>query len=152
YVEIILYFTATLLLERLSDPKSIPAPVEWLCAGNPYLALDKLRSDLRGAGMLGPGSWQTMTAYAIFHRVVAVIGVVASLLSLRLLSRWQASQGARRAFVVFFKPRRLPRVRRRPMLWKELYAEPFLRLKRGGMIVLTSLWVVGLIGAGLLLF
>jgi ABC-type transport system involved in multi-copper enzyme maturation permease subunit len=151
YVESALYLVGTFLLVELSDPRSIPEPVEWFCAGNPYLVFDKLRETLKTTGTLA--SLPTILAqYAVFHGLLAMLCLTGALFGLRLWNRWQASQGSRRAFVVLLKPKRLPPVGRRPLLWKELYAEPFLRVKRGGMIVLTSLWFVCLLCGGLVLF
>jgi ABC-type transport system involved in multi-copper enzyme maturation permease subunit len=151
YIEIVLYLAGTLLFVEVSDPAGIPEPVQWLCAGNPYLAFTKLRESLKTTGTLA-NLQLIFTQYAFFHGLLALLCLIGALFGLRLWNRWQASQGSRRSFVVFLKPKRLPRVGRRPVLWKELHAEPFLRMKRGGMIVLTSLWFGCLLIGGLVLF
>jgi ABC-type transport system involved in multi-copper enzyme maturation permease subunit len=151
YAEVLAYFVISLLIVELSDRKYLPEPVEWFCAGNPYLALQDIKELVRTRGLLGPGLTGVVLLYCSFHAVVIGLFLAGSLVGLRWWNRRQASEGSRRAFVVFFKPKRLPRIGNRPVLWKELYAAPFLHLKRGGLIILTSLWIVGLLCGTLLM-
>jgi ABC-type transport system involved in multi-copper enzyme maturation permease subunit len=151
YVQIFGFFAATLLLVELSDPRAIPFLVRWICLGNPYLALKELQHLLQANGGVGPRVYLVLAYYLLFHAAVAAIFLAASLVALRFWNRRQASQGSHRAFVVLVKPKRLPAVSDQPVLWRELYAAPFLHVRRGGRIVLRSLWFVGLIFVGLLL-
>jgi ABC-type transport system involved in multi-copper enzyme maturation permease subunit len=89
--------------------------------------------------------------YALFHIVSGIMCLTAALLVLRRWNRLLASAGAQRSRVVIIKPKRLPRVGQRPMLWKEVYGEAFLRLNRGGMIALTTFWFGSLFFGALLL-
>lgn len=151
YAELAAYFISSLLLQELSDPLTLPPAAGWYCAGNPYLALNKLRTELAASGTLGPGAAAVIWQYLYIHAFLAALFLGASLLGLRLWHRWQASQGSHRAFIVLRKARRLPAIGSRPMIWKEVYAEPFLRVNRGGKILLTSLWFVCLLGGAILL-
>jgi ABC-type transport system involved in multi-copper enzyme maturation permease subunit len=152
YAEVLAYFVTSLLIVELSDRPYLPEPVMWFCAGNPYLALQDIKELVRTRGLVGPGLSRIVLVYCLFHAVVIVLFLAGSLVGLRWWNRLQASEGSRRAFVVFSKPKRLPRVGDRPVLWKELYAAPFLHVRRGGLILLTSIWVVGLVFGGLVVF
>jgi ABC-type transport system involved in multi-copper enzyme maturation permease subunit len=151
YVELAAFFISSLLLQELSDPNTLPLAAVWYCAGNPYLALNKLRAELAASGTLGPGAAAVIWQYLYIHAFLAIGFLASSLLGLRLWYRWQASQGSHRAFIVFRRARRLAAVGSRPVFWKEVYAEPFLRVKRGGKILLTSLWFVSLVSGAILL-
>jgi ABC-type transport system involved in multi-copper enzyme maturation permease subunit len=152
YAQVLAYFVTSLVIVEMSDRKYLPEPVEWFCAGNPYVALQDIIELVRTRGLLGPGLTGVVLVYCSFHAVVIGLFLAGSLVGLRWWNRRQASEGSRRAFVVFSKPKRLPRVGDRPVLWKELYAAPFLHVRRGGLILLTSIWVVGLLFGGLLVF
>jgi ABC-type transport system involved in multi-copper enzyme maturation permease subunit len=151
YVQILGFFAATLLLVELSDPNAIPYPMQWICRGNPYLALREVEKLFNAAGVFGPPMRAVLASYLLFHAAVAAVSLAASLVALRFWNRRQASQGSHRAFVVLVKPKRLPAVSDQPVLWRELYAAPFLHVRRGGRIVLTSLCWVGLVFVGLFL-
>jgi ABC-type transport system involved in multi-copper enzyme maturation permease subunit len=151
YVQLLGFFVATLLLVELSDPNAIPYPILWICRGNPYLALQELQKLFNAAAVVGPPMRAVLASYLLFHAAVAAMSLVASLVALRFWNRRQASQGSQRAFVVLRKRKRLPAVSDQPVLWKELYAAPFLHVRHGGRIVLTSLWFVGLLFVTLLL-
>jgi ABC-type transport system involved in multi-copper enzyme maturation permease subunit len=150
-MQIIAFFGTTLLLVELSDPNSIPDPVLWICRGNPYLALQEIENLLKTTGGLGLRTYAIVAWFLLFHVAVAALSLAGSLVALRFWNRRLASQGSQRAFVVLVKPKRLPAVGDKPVLWRELYAAPFLHVRRGGRIVLTSLWFVGLLFVGLLL-
>jgi ABC-type Na+ efflux pump permease subunit len=151
YIELAAYFITSILLHLLPDSNTLPSVVNWYWAGNPYLALVKLRAELAVSGTFGPGAIAIIWRYLCVHAALAILFLAGSLLGLRLWYRWQASQGSHRAFIVFRKAKRLPPVGSQPIFWKEVYAEPFLRVKRGGMILLTSLWFASMVLGTLLL-
>jgi hypothetical protein len=75
-----------------------------------------------------------LASYVVFHAAVAVVALLAATVPLRVWTRRQASAGARRSFVLALTQRRLPPVSGKPMLWKELFAEPTFRFNRAGMV------------------
>jgi ABC-type Na+ efflux pump permease subunit len=150
YMQVAFYFVSSLVLTELYEPHYRPDGVEWYAAGNPYLALGKFRSSIATTGTVATGA-SIFESYCLFHAILACLCLGGALLGLRVWNRRQASQGSQRAFVVLLKPKRLPPIGPRPVLWKEVYAEPFLRVKRGGMIILTTLWFGCVFFGGLVL-
>jgi ABC-type transport system involved in multi-copper enzyme maturation permease subunit len=121
--------------------------VAWLCGGNFYVAVQELRAAVVmssappggvGSGTLIPALPGVMIRYAAFHLAVSALCLFWSLAGLRLWARWQASGKRRRAYVIAFTQRRLPRVSNRPMLWKELHTEPLFRLGQAAQIIITT--------------
>jgi ABC-type transport system involved in multi-copper enzyme maturation permease subunit len=115
-------------------------------AGNIWLAILKLFPPVP-AWMVGmpPAPTTPMAAlpkvlagYCTFHGLVAVVAVLAAILPLRVWNRWQASGRSRRAFVLGLAQTRLPRVSDRPMVWKEVFAEPIFRFNRAGLVVVGT--------------
>jgi ABC-type transport system involved in multi-copper enzyme maturation permease subunit len=146
YSQAALYFGVTTCSLLLWSPGTLPAGVRWACAGNPYVALKELRAVLTVRGIpTAAGSGTLITAlpgiflsYVGFHLAVTVVCLIGSLVGLRLWARWQASGRTRKAYVIALTQRRLPPVSARPMMWKELHAEPLIRLGEAAQIIITT--------------
>jgi ABC-type transport system involved in multi-copper enzyme maturation permease subunit len=156
YLEVALY----LIVTGLITVANLPPPLSWLTSGNIWSALRELTG--AAAGRVPAGSttgslpW-VLLRYAATHVAIGLFCISAATLPLRAWSRWQASKRGQRAFTLGLKQRRLPRIGRNPLTWKELYAEPMLRFNRlsvsivGAIIfffffasgfVLLAVWVV----------
>jgi ABC-type transport system involved in multi-copper enzyme maturation permease subunit len=157
YIQAAAYFGVTTCSLLLWSPGGLPRWAEWVCAGNPYVALKSLQAVvLRSAvpaagGTLVSGLPDILLGYVVFHLAVTVVCLVGSLVGLRLWARWQASGRTRKAYVIALTQRRLPRVSARPMMWKELHAEPLIRLGEAAQIVLTTGVILFLLFAGFVL-
>ncbi|HKI36360.1 MAG TPA: ABC transporter permease subunit [Gemmataceae bacterium] len=161
YVQVAAYLALTTASLWVWDP--IPRP-KWLhavCAGNAYVAVQELDAwamvsnikpiALGGAPLVsGSGTFSPMLLpivghYVAFHLLLTLLCLIGSLVGLRLWARWQASGRSRKAYVIGFTQRRLPRVSGRPMLWKELHTEPLFRLGEAAQIIITTSVTIGLI-------
>jgi ABC-type transport system involved in multi-copper enzyme maturation permease subunit len=150
YVQAAAYFAVTTCSLWLWDPGKMPWPAQWACAGNVYVALSELRAMVAPGGGAGgvtlvSGLPRVLIGYAGFHLAVTLLCLLASLVGLRLWARWQASGRSRKAYVIAFTQKRLPRVSGRPMLWKELYSEPLFRLGEAAQIIITTFIVLCLV-------
>jgi ABC-type transport system involved in multi-copper enzyme maturation permease subunit len=107
-------------------------------AGNLRVAVQQLDAASFSVGGVSAALPRILGGYALFHGVVAVVSLLGATLPLRRWVRAQASRGNRRAFVLALSQRRLPRVGSRPMIWKELFAEPTFRFNRAGMVITAT--------------
>jgi ABC-type transport system involved in multi-copper enzyme maturation permease subunit len=154
YVQAAFYFGLTTGSLWLWDPGKMPAWAEWVCAGNAHVALEELQAvPAAGVGTtLVSGLPGILLGYVLFHLTVTAVCLIGSLVGLRLWARWQASGRTRKAYVIALTQRRLPRVSARPMMWKELHAEPLIRLGEAAQIIITTGVILGLLfGAFVLL-
>jgi ABC-type transport system involved in multi-copper enzyme maturation permease subunit len=123
-------------------------PVNWVAIGNPVVAWLRLEADLRASVPLGEALSDVLRDFVIFHGLVAA---GCYLYAARRLRAWNSEPSA---------PRRLPPaadhpvLRERhirqgkpwpalgdhPMLWKELYAEPGLGMRRFWQATGPVLW------------
>jgi ABC-type transport system involved in multi-copper enzyme maturation permease subunit len=145
YVEVGAYLAvSTLLAWTMHDPGKRDmgdALIEFLGLGNIWLRLEDLELLARSpAGLAARGIWWLVGKYALFHVAVAGLALLLATVPLRAWVKRQASGRGRRSFVLALAQRRLPRVGREPMVWKEVYAEPTFRFNRTGM-VLTATFV-----------
>jgi ABC-type transport system involved in multi-copper enzyme maturation permease subunit len=149
YAQAACYFIVTTGGLWLWDAGRMPAWAEWACSGNAYVALENLRATI----LAGPTAGKTLVSglpvillrYVLFHLAVTVLCLIGSLVGLRLWARWQASGRRRKAYVIALTQRRLPRVSARPMMWKELHAEPLIRLGQAAQIIITTGVALGLL-------
>jgi ABC-type transport system involved in multi-copper enzyme maturation permease subunit len=151
YVQAALYFGLTTGSLWLWDPGKMPTWAEWVCAGNAYVALSELQAAILSAPVpvagrtLVSGLPGILEGYVLFHLAVTVVCLIGSLVGLRLWARWQASGRTRKAYVIALTQRRLPRVSARPMMWKELHAEPLIRLGEAAQIIITTGVILGIL-------
>jgi ABC-type transport system involved in multi-copper enzyme maturation permease subunit len=150
YLQVLAYLVVSGYLAGLVDP--LPAKrgpeaelVLAFAAGNIRVALAQLDLAAAGAGGVSAALPGVLRAYCAFHGLVTLVSLLGATLPLRLWVRQQASRGARRAFVLALTQRRLPRVSDRPMIWKEVFAEPTFRFNRTGMVFTATFLSVCLI-------
>lgn len=162
YIEAALYLVVSRVLWEMSPANAL---VSGLNTGNILTALSRLREAAQMAAFASPvaptvtttvGGMTTvlprlLLEYTLFHLGVTVVCVLPATVGLRAWCRWQASRRSRRSFAITFMPRRRPRVRKSPMLWKELYAEPLFRFGRISMAVVGAL-LYGLVILGAFVF
>jgi ABC-type transport system involved in multi-copper enzyme maturation permease subunit len=151
YIQVVAYLVLSgILAEMIKPPATLgewDEPVRAFCAGNFRVALVQLDAAAGAPGGVSAVLPGVLGAYAAFHGTVAVVALLAATLPLRVWTRRQASAGARRSFVLALTQRRLPRVSGRPMVWKELFAEPTFRFNRTGMVgVATFLSICFILG------
>lgn len=108
------------------SPVTLADAVEWFNAGNLVRALQLVARSYGGA-TLGDTVATVLGRYALFHGLVAVGCCAAAVWSVRRAAlRDAAGAPPRRARAR--ARRRLPRIGRRPMVWKEVYAERGVRM------------------------
>jgi ABC-type transport system involved in multi-copper enzyme maturation permease subunit len=117
----------------------------WVADGNLGVVLYQVREGwLRGTSLdsMLPG---LLLRYGVFHGLVALFCVTAAVLRLRRAA-WPRSRPARGTWLGRL---RLPRPvwALRPMLWKELFVEPGLRLGRFGWACVVLVVLVSLVPA-----
>ena len=119
YVQAAAYFTVTTASLWIWNPGMMPRVVEWLCGGNAYVGVQELRAAVMKSSNLLPTASSgnfipvlpaIFLRYAAFHLVVTLLCLLGSLVGLRLWARWQASGRSRKAYVIAFTQRRLPRL------------------------------------------
>lgn len=166
YVQVGAYLGVSSLALALWSPGQFPFPVDWLCGGNPVVAVKELQASVMRAPalmtwgaaptppppmLIAPGLPMILLRYAGFHLGMALVCLAVAVGGLRLWARWQASGRSRRAFVISLTRKRLPPVGSRPMFWKEAHAEPLFRLGRAS-VVIASTFVTVVIIFGLFIF
>lgn len=150
YLQVAVYLVGSTLLAGMVDYRATRhTPGEFLamglCAGNIRVALQVLDRASFGPGGVSAVLPAVLGTYAAFHGLVALVALLGATLPLRRWTRLQASRGARRSFVLALTQRRLPLVGGRPMVWKEVHAEPTFRFNRTGMVVTATFVSVCLI-------
>ncbi len=142
YLEVVAYLGGSILLTMtMNDPGKRnlgDALIERFGTGNVWLRLEELDALSGPGGMTGRVVWTVVGTYAAFHVAVATVALVLAVVPLRAWVKRQASARGRRSFVLALTQRRLPRVSGRPMVWKEVYAEPTFRFNRTGMVVTAT--------------
>jgi ABC-type transport system involved in multi-copper enzyme maturation permease subunit len=128
---------------------SVGACVDWFQAANPILQLYQLARNVAGGAQFPDVLPGLLRDYAVAHGCLIVLFTAWASLRLRAVFVKQASGEARRPSAGRWVPSR-PRVGDRPVLWKEVFVEPGLRLRWSGRAVL-SLFVVGSFVPALLL-
>jgi ABC-type transport system involved in multi-copper enzyme maturation permease subunit len=114
----------------------------WVADGNLGIVLYQVRQRWYEDRFLDSTLPKLLLRYGVFHAVAALLCVTAAVLRLRRAA-WPRSRPARGTWLGRLRlPRPAPALR--PMLWKELFVEPGLRLGRFGwvcvvLVVLASL-------------
>jgi ABC-type transport system involved in multi-copper enzyme maturation permease subunit len=120
---------------------SVSDLAEWFANGNIILTLMRLSSGVRGGRVLDDTLPAVLRSYLLFHALVAGVCATWAVLRLRAVAlkesygRVRRPSGVRRMFG-------RPRVGGWPMIWKEVVAEPGLRLNWFGRIILIVLIVL----------
>jgi ABC-type transport system involved in multi-copper enzyme maturation permease subunit len=139
-----------------------PNPLEWVGAGNAFVAYQRL-SRAAAAGTFGPAVLPVLRDYVLFHGAAAVTFVVLASLRLRAWNREARPQTEREGVVVVRvpgepvplaltrQPPPLPRVGDDPLLWKELHVERGLQLPFAMQALLFLAAVILLVLAALAL-
>jgi ABC-type transport system involved in multi-copper enzyme maturation permease subunit len=136
-------------------PGTLPQDLaEWLAAGNIIVALIRLAETVNmGGGTVDKVLPELLGGYAIFHGLVAVgmpLWATARLRSVAM-SEHESKPRKRRNPALPTRVIRRPRIGRYPMLWKEIFAEPGMRLHWLGRIA-VALLVLGSFAPAFLIF
>jgi ABC-type transport system involved in multi-copper enzyme maturation permease subunit len=107
--------------------------VEWFNAGNPVAMTVRLYLEVQRGLILDKLLPAALTGFGLCHLVGAAAFFTWAVLRVRLLAL-AFPPGPVRGALPFTRWRWRPRLGNRPMLWKELFAEPGLRLQRLGRI------------------
>jgi ABC-type transport system involved in multi-copper enzyme maturation permease subunit len=107
--------------------------VEWANAGNPVAMAVQLYLGVQGGVILDTLLPAALTNYAVFHLGCTAVCVAWAVVCLRAAALAPPPGPVARALPLTRWHWR-PRVGDRPMLWKEMFAEPGLRLQRLGRI------------------
>jgi ABC-type transport system involved in multi-copper enzyme maturation permease subunit len=112
---------------------SVRDMVEWVNAGNPVAMAAQLFDGVQRGLILDNLLPAALARYAVFHIGFTVLLIVWAILRLRV-AILVPPPGPVRGALPLTRWRWRPRVRNHPMLWKEIFAEPGLRLQRLGRI------------------
>jgi ABC-type transport system involved in multi-copper enzyme maturation permease subunit len=115
----------------------------WLGAGSIRHTYYRLDLAFKNPEKMIERLWSLLQDQMVFHGFVSLICLAGAIYLMRRKSIEQASRQKRRAFFLALSPRRLPAIGRHPLLWKELYAEPLLRMNRAAYIALGTLVTIG---------
>src|SRR5262249_50192288 len=124
---------------------------EALSAGNVIVVMVKLGSAWRPGQTLGDILPELLRNYAIFHLLVTGLcagWAVARLRALALKQTYGTTQKLPRYARVWGRPR----VGLQPMIWKEIFAEPGIRLNWAGRILVAVLIILSFVPAGLIIY
>jgi ABC-type transport system involved in multi-copper enzyme maturation permease subunit len=144
YIQMVAYLVLSGIVAEAVTAPAAPAAGPWeslgslFCAGNPRVALAELDAASGTPGGVAAALPKVLAGYMVFHAAVALVALLAATVPLRVWTRRQASAGARRSFVLALTQRRLPPVGGKPMMWKELFAEPTFRFNRAGMVATAT--------------
>jgi ABC-type transport system involved in multi-copper enzyme maturation permease subunit len=136
-------------------PATLPQDLaEWLAAGNIIVALIRLAETVNmGGGTVDKVLPELLAGYAIFHGLVAIGMPLWATARLRSVAMSEHETRPRKKKMAALPTRviRRPRVGRYPMLWKEVFAEPGMRLLWLGRIA-VALVVLGSFAPAILIF
>jgi ABC-type transport system involved in multi-copper enzyme maturation permease subunit len=121
-----------------ASPVTLEDVVEWFNAGNPVALAVQLWLGVNAGKALDSLLPGAVAAYAWFHGLTAVVLIGWAAARLRTVAL-RPPPGAPRFALPGTRRRYRPRVGRRPMLWKELWAERGPRLRSLGRITLGLL-------------
>lgn len=135
-----------------STPITIGDVVQVFNSGNIFVAQYQLMVSVASGGNLADTLPSILREYGLFHGVVALGCAFGAVIRMRPVALRQAQAQVRRRVLAWlsFRQRHRPRVGERPMLWKEIFAEPGLRLNWFGRIAVCVLVAASLLPAGLL--
>jgi ABC-type transport system involved in multi-copper enzyme maturation permease subunit len=120
------------------NPITVMDLVNWFAAGNLVTALTELSQTVGAGGKLETVLPGVLFKYAVFHGLVAVALPVWATARLRAVALKEGYGKVHRLPLVARLLGR-PRVGPRPMLWKELFAEPGLRFNWIGRLITFGL-------------
>ncbi len=139
--------------ESWTSPVTVRDLVEWLCAGNPFVAVYHIFGGGGGPGLTRPDEVlpEVLRNYAIFHLLVAGVCATLAVVRLRPVALKQTYDKQQKGSLLG-RWRLRPAVGDFPMVWKEVLAEPGFRLHwlgwaLVGLLVLGSLSPTGFIVA-----
>src|SRR5207247_2900083 len=121
--------------------------------GNVFVAWVNLTITVSSGGNLADTLPSIVRDYAVFHGLVIVGSTVLAMVRLRPVALRQTYGLTQKPSASFLslRQRYRPAVGRQPMLWKEIFAEPGLRLNWFGRIVMVVLVIASLLPAGLII-
>jgi ABC-type transport system involved in multi-copper enzyme maturation permease subunit len=152
YLELIAYLVITSALVPLAGGPLFGVPgIRWLVAGNIFTVVWQLFAQAASSTGLGGNMIVIFEDYLLFHAAVTLLCAGVSVLLFRRWSLRQEARRGRKAFVLALGQKRRPPIGKDPVLWKELYAEPMLRLSRLSVTLLGTFVSVCLI-FGLFIF
>jgi ABC-type transport system involved in multi-copper enzyme maturation permease subunit len=126
-------------------PFSVADLVGVFNAGNPVAAYFELNDALSRNKSLDSVLPGLVRNYALFHGLVALVSVVWAVGRMRVVALAQGPAGSPRKRQARARSRR--RVGRRPMLWKELFAEPGLGFNWFGRVIIAGIILVSFVPA-----
>jgi ABC-type transport system involved in multi-copper enzyme maturation permease subunit len=129
-----------------TSPLTVQDVVEWLNTGNPVALAVHLWLGVQAGNALDKLLPGALGKYALFHGLATIVLVAWAILRLRAVGL-AAPPGPVRGALPGTRGRRRRSVGGRPMLWKELFAEPRLRLRSFGRITLGILVPVSFLPA-----
>jgi ABC-type transport system involved in multi-copper enzyme maturation permease subunit len=127
---------------------------EWFAAGNILVAIVRLMETVGlGGGTVDKVLPELLTGYAVFHGLVAVLMPLWATARLRSVAMSEHESKPRKSRNPTLPTRvlRRPRVGSHPMLWKEIFAEPGMRLHWLGRIAVAFV-VLGSFAPAFLIF
>jgi hypothetical protein len=123
--------------------------VKWFNAGNIVAGLIQLSQDMDKGMVLDDVLPAYLRNYALFQGAVAVLGPLWAVLRLRAIALNETAEPAKRRRRPFRLWRRV-RLGEQPMLWKEVFADPRLRIHWIGRIVVMMLVLASFVPAGVI--
>jgi ABC-type transport system involved in multi-copper enzyme maturation permease subunit len=146
YLCIIAYFTVRLLQNAIPN-EWLPGPTAnsgitltdilgWYNAGNIFDAVNSVgyvRSNVQDTAL-----WDVLRNYVLFHGILAVFCIVWAVMRLRAVAL-KETYGRTQKLRLFVRWFGRPRVGLNPMVWKEVHAEPGLRIHWFGRIIILLL-------------
>jgi len=121
-----------------ASPITLTNCVEVFNAGNPLSAIGELFNSIGVGTHLDDVLPRTLRNYALFHGFIAIAGPFLAILRLRSTAAKHAIGDVRRSSWRLLRLHR-PAVGSQPMLWKEIFVEPGLRLGLLGRVVVFIL-------------
>jgi hypothetical protein len=128
-----LHFTLDLFNTGPQAQARLQNVIGTLEAGNPLTAVQELRHHMQVVGQLGDKPWELLQQSAWFHGTVIVVSLLLTILRLRrVYLRYVAKDHLPVRRLRKYLPWRRPRMKERPILWKECHS--------GGKVRLSLLW------------
>ena len=136
------------------SPPTLLSLLEHVNHGHIFMAYMRVAENVVRGGRLSDALTDVLGDYIAFHLVVIGICTTWAVVRLRSVALQQAG-GAVGVTAKTLVPRRLrrrPPVSNRPMLWKEVYAEPGGHFNMAGRILLALMVIASFVPAGWILF
>lgn len=132
-----------------SSPVTLGDVIDWMSTGNIIIALIDLVRGVAGSRHLGETLPEVLGRYALFHLLAACAAAGWAVLRLRYLALREGQIKVKKKGTAAPAWRWRPRIGRRPMVWKELFAEPGFRFNMFGRIVVYVFVASTMLPAGL---